>query len=134
MAYCTEHGARIFNILPLDKTKHLYNMILNQKSKNDFDRPSYNLQIAKFLRANGNPKSVENRQQGAFVSLLHRNASIGPRKRMPSSNVDSCPYSRPLNPKKFNTNPISSKLNCSSALSVDTESKCFPNSTGTNCR
>lgn len=34
MAYCTEQGSRIFNILPLDKTRHLYNMILKQKPPN----------------------------------------------------------------------------------------------------
>lgn len=34
MAYCTEHGTKVFNILPLDKTRHLYDMILTQKAQN----------------------------------------------------------------------------------------------------
>lgn len=34
VAYCTEHGTRVFNILPLDKTKHLYNMVMDQRPQN----------------------------------------------------------------------------------------------------
>lgn len=32
-AYCTEKGTRVFNIRPMEKTKHIHNMVMQQKSQ-----------------------------------------------------------------------------------------------------
>ncbi|XP_065354390.1 maternal effect protein oskar [Calliphora vicina] len=54
-AYCTEKGTRIFNIQPMDKTKHIHDMVMQQKPQPEpLQRPTGNHNYYRERQRNSN--------------------------------------------------------------------------------
>lgn len=54
-AYCTEKGTRIFNIQPMDKTKHIHDMVMQQKPQPEpLQRPTGNYNNYRERQRNSN--------------------------------------------------------------------------------
>lgn len=75
-AYCSEKGTRIFSIKPLEKTKHIHEMVMQQKPQPEFvQKSTENRYYARERQRNGNYQPYTWRHN-TNRRLQHNTASI----------------------------------------------------------